>query len=153
MAQPEIEWSQETIDHGITALEHLGAFAAQLGMKLLLKASSTEAGQPARLIEMLTAGRFRTVMLALNTAEASIAPGLQNAFAEAGDRLQALYLADLGTLSGLWPGTGLVDWPQVRALAKTLPGDAALVLETEPDSRRSRAEVRQLIQKAFELVS
>lgn len=151
LAQPEDVWSPEIIERGITVLEHLGAFAAQLGMKLLLKAESSEVGQPARLQEILAAGRFRNIHFALDTAEVSIAPGLKNAFESLGDKLKAVYLSDRGGSSILWPGEGTIDWPQVRELVNTLPEDAALVLATTPQTQLTDAALNEKISRAFAL--
>ncbi len=150
LAHPETEWTPETQEHGVTALEHLGVFAAQSGMKLLLKADSSNAGKPERLLEILAAGRFRTVQLALNTADAF---GTQHAYDLPHDLLKAVYLTDLSAGAQVWPGEGSVDWPAVRGQINSLPDDMAVVLSTNSSNANGGTPQHEKIRRAFALVS
>jgi sugar phosphate isomerase/epimerase len=123
-------WSARTLEHAISALEHLGAFAAPLGIKLLVKNGANEATEPEHLIEILTAGHFRNIGLALDTGEANASVGLQQSFDILGARTAAVYLRDNKghREEQLWPGEGAIDWVQARKAIQALPQETALVL-------------------------
>jgi sugar phosphate isomerase/epimerase len=152
LAGQEDAWSAEIVDHAITVLEHLGAFASQLGMKLLLESNANEVGRPDKLLEIFTAGRFRNISIALDTAEASLAPGLQNSFDALHGKLKAVYLSDLGTVGRSWPGTGSVNWVTVRELLRALPEDAAVVLNNPAPEGVAGDAINERVRQAFALV-
>src|SRR5581483_292627 len=51
-------WGLRALEHSITALEHLRAFANPLGVKLLIENLQGEVATPAHLIEVLTSGHL-----------------------------------------------------------------------------------------------
>ncbi len=152
LAGQEDDWSPETVEHAITVLEHLGAFASQMGMKLLLESNANEVGRPERLLEIFTAGRFRNIPVALDVAEASIAPGLQNAFDALRDKLRAVYLSDLAATGRCWPGTGSVDWAKVRELLRALPEETAVVVNQPAPEGVTGDAITEHVLRAFALV-
>lgn len=152
MANQEDSWSPEIVEHAITVLEHLGAFAAQFGMKLLLESNANEVGRPERLLEIFTAGRFRNISVALDIAEASLAPGLQYAFDALRDKLKAVYLSDFNSAGRCWPGTGSVDWGIVRELLRALPEEPAIVLSAPAPQGVAGDALYEQVRQAFALV-
>src|SRR5580658_5660521 len=59
-------WSQRTIENSITALEHLGAFARPLGVRLLVENLTSDPTTPERLITILEMGHFNSVGVCLD---------------------------------------------------------------------------------------
>jgi sugar phosphate isomerase/epimerase len=126
----EDSWSTRTLEHAISALEHLGAFAAPLGIKLLVKNGASEAAEPEKLIEILTTGHLRNIGLAIDTGEANASVGCKQCFDLMAARTVAVYLRDNkgNREEQLWPGEGSVDWAQVALAIGKLPAEAAVVL-------------------------
>lgn len=153
LAQPETEWTPATLEHGITVLEHLGVFASQAGMKLLLKSDGSAAGQPARLLEFIAAGRFRAVHVALNTTDAQAVSSLHNAIESPHDLVKAVYLTDKQGVVPVWPGQGSVRWPAVRDQIRCLPDDIAVVLSPARIDDQQDAPLHEKINRAFALVA
>ncbi len=65
-------WSTETLDLSLTAIEHLKAFAAPLGVQLLLENLQNDLAQPAHLIEIVRVGHFSTTGFCLDTGHAHL---------------------------------------------------------------------------------
>ena len=51
-------WSQRTIDYALTALEHLGAFARALGVRVLVENLTSEPTTPEHLVTILDLGHL-----------------------------------------------------------------------------------------------
>ncbi len=66
-------WSTETLDLSLTAIEHLKAFAAPLGVQLLLENLNNDLATPAHLVEITRVGHFDTVGFCLDTGHAHLA--------------------------------------------------------------------------------
>lgn len=147
-------WSARTLEHGITALEHLGAFAAPLGIKLLVKNGANEATEPEHLIEILTAGHFRNIGLALEMGEANASVGVQQAFDIFGTRTTAVYLRDNRghREEQLWPGEGTIDWEHARKAIQALPAETALVLSVSQLDEIGEDELVAKIKNTFDSV-
>ncbi len=147
-------WSARTLEHAITALEHLGAFAAPLGIKLLVKNGANEATEPERLIEILTAGHFRNISLALDTGEANASVGVQQAFDIFGARAAAVYLRDNKghREEQLWPGEGTIDWPHARKALQALPAETGLVLSVSQQEEIAEEDLILKIKATFDSI-
>ncbi len=127
-------WSTETLDLSLTAVEHLKAFAAPLGVQLLLENLNNNLATPAHLVEIARVGHFDTVGFCLDVGhahltqptvtdetgfdrhaqerlrdefgDAALKDGLAEAFQTFGSRLVELHLHDNSRMRDehLWPG-------------------------------------------------
>ncbi len=127
-------WATESLDLSLTAVEHLKAFAAPLGVQLLLENLTNDLATPAHLQEIVRVGHFDTVGFCLDLGhahltqptmpdetgfdcharerlreefgDAALKDGLAEAFQVFGDRLVELHLHDNGggRDEHLWPG-------------------------------------------------
>jgi len=124
-------WSPRTIEYSITALEHLGAFAHPLGVKLLVENLTSEPTTPERLVTILDMGHLTGVGVCLDLGHAHIAVGIAEAIAVLGSRIASVHVHDNHGFKDehLWPGDGTIDWPAAVAALKALPAPPATVLE------------------------
>src|SRR5580658_3245380 len=66
LGEREDGWSQRTVEYAINALEHLGAFAHPLGVKLLAENLLSEATTPEHLVSILELGHLNNVGICLD---------------------------------------------------------------------------------------
>ncbi|HXE09294.1 MAG TPA: sugar phosphate isomerase/epimerase [Acidobacteriaceae bacterium] len=69
----DTRWDDAAIEHSLTAIEHLKAFAGPLGLKLLLENTQNEVTTPAHLRHILEAGHFDTVGVSLDLGRLHLA--------------------------------------------------------------------------------
>jgi sugar phosphate isomerase/epimerase len=124
-------WSQRSIEYSITALEHLGAFAHPLGVKLLVENLTSEPTTPEHLVTVLEMGHLNNVGVCLDLGHAHITVGVAEAIAVLGNRVASVHVHDNHGVKDehLWPGDGTIDWPATVAALKALPAAPATVLE------------------------
>ena len=65
-----MSWSPRTIEYALTALEHLGAFARPLGVRLLVENLLSEATTPEHLVTILQMGHLTNVGVCLDLGHA-----------------------------------------------------------------------------------
>ena len=83
------------LEHSLTAIEHLKAFAHPLGMKVLLENLHNEVATPEHLMEVLKLGHFSTVGVCLDVGHAHLSDeGIEGAFAVLKGRIAELHLHD-----------------------------------------------------------
>src|ERR1700728_4987331 len=75
LGQREDRWSPRTLEHAMTAIEHLTAFARPLGVKLLLENIENEVTESPNLVEIIRIGHFKDVGVCLDVGHAYLAPG------------------------------------------------------------------------------
>ncbi len=80
-------WSPRTIEYAITALEHLGAFARPLGVRLLVENLLSEPTTPEHLVEILHIGHLTKVGVCLDLGHANMTVGVAEAIATLGSRI------------------------------------------------------------------
>lgn len=124
-------WSPRTIEYALTALEHLGAFARPLGVRLLVENLLSEATTPEHLIAILEMGHLNNVGICLDLGHAHISAGVRDAITTLGRRIVSVHAHDNhGTRDEhLWPGEGTLDWPSAIDGLKGLAEPPATVLE------------------------
>ena len=124
-------WSQRTIEYALTALEHLGAFAKPLGVKLLVENLTNDATTPEHLVTILDLGHLDNVGVCLDLGHANMTVGIAEAVSVLGPRIMSLHVHDNhGTRDEhLWPGDGTIDWPATAKLLNGLAAPPATVLE------------------------
>ncbi len=139
LGQKDDTWSPRSLEHSLTAIEHLKAFAHPLGVKILLQNLQNEITTPEHLLEIVKVGHFDTVNVALDLAHAYLAAptdngqpnaGIDAAFELLGARVGQVKLHDNHGQKDehLWPGSGTIDWANVaRHLARLKPQTAAIL--------------------------
>lgn len=125
------EYSQRAVEHAVTAIEHLKAFAGPLGVRIALENILNDITTPEHLLEILTAGRFGNVGVCLDTGHANIAGGTAEAIAVLLPHIITTHIHDNGGEKDehLWPGDGTIEWATVMAALDSAPRTHAAVLE------------------------
>jgi len=132
-------WSQHAIEFALTALEHLGAFARPLGVRLLVENLLNEVTTPAHLVTILETGHLENVNVCLDLGHANITVGTADAISTLGSRIASVHVHDNHATKDehLWPGDGIINWPVTTSALKSLADPPAAVLEishTLPDA-------------------
>lgn len=131
LGEREDGWSQRTIDYSLTALEHLGAFAKALGVKLLVENLTNDATTPEHLMTMLDLGHLDNVGVCLDLGHAHMTVGIPDAVSVLGNRIVSMHVHDNHGMKDehLWPGDGNIDWDTTAKLLSKLASPPAAVLE------------------------
>ncbi|MGA2907028.1 MAG: sugar phosphate isomerase/epimerase family protein [Terracidiphilus sp.] len=153
LGERDDSWSQRTIELALTALEHLGAFAGPLGVRLLVENLLSEATTPEHLVMILEMGHLDNVGVCLDLGHANITTGTAAAIATLGGRIASVHVHDNHGLKDehLWPGDGTIDWPETVKALKALTPPPATVLEISYTLPEAHAELPAQIEKAFGL--
>ncbi|HEY9125520.1 MAG TPA: sugar phosphate isomerase/epimerase family protein [Acidobacteriaceae bacterium] len=124
-------WSPRALEHGLTALEHLEAFARPLGVRLLVENILNEPTTPAHIEAILDLGHLTGVGVCLDLGHAHIAGNFDEMITTLRSRIAALHVHDNHMVRDehLWPGEGTIDWPATAKALKKLPAPPAAVLE------------------------
>jgi sugar phosphate isomerase/epimerase len=124
-------WSQRTMEFAETALEHLGAFARPLGVRVLVENLLSEATTPEHLVTILDLGHLDSTGVCLDLGHAHISIGVTEAISVLGHRIVSMHVHDNhGTRDEhLWPGDGTIDWGAAREAVQSLQAPPAAVLE------------------------
>ena len=127
----EDAWSQRTIDYAMTALEHLGAFASALGVRVLIENLTNDVTTPERLVTILELGHLTNIGVCLDLGHANMTVGIPEAIGALGNRIVSLHVHDNHGLKDehLWPGDGAIDWNDTTKRLNALATPPAAVLE------------------------
>jgi sugar phosphate isomerase/epimerase len=146
-------WSPRSLEHSLTAIEHLKAFAAPLGVRLLLENLQNEVTTPEHLLEIVRVGHFTTVGFCLDVGHAQLAGpeqnrGVEEAFKMLGPSLGEVHLHDNHGQKDehLWPGTGSLDAENLHRHLALLPPAVPVLLEIAHDLNETPATVAQKMQ-------
>jgi sugar phosphate isomerase/epimerase len=152
LGQREDAWSPRTIEYSITALEHLGAFARPLGVRLLVENLTSEPTTPEHLVLILEMGHLNNVGVCLDLGHAHITVGVAQAIATLGSHVASIHVHDNHGLKDehLWPGDGTIDWPSAVGALKSLAGPPAAVLEIGHSHGDSPSAVSARIEQSFQ---
>jgi sugar phosphate isomerase/epimerase len=155
LGERDDSWSQRTIEHAITALEHLGAFAHPLGVRLLVENLVSEPTTPAHLLTILEMGHLPNVGVCLDLGHAHITAGVDEAIATLGAHIGSVHVHDNHGLKDehLWPGDGTINWPTTVEALKALAAPPATVLELAKAFGDTPAELPARIEQSFNLFS
>jgi sugar phosphate isomerase/epimerase len=131
LGEREDRWSPRTLEHAMTAIEHLQAFARPLGVKLLLENIQNEVTESPNLVEIVRIGHFKDVGVCLDTGHAHIGGGIATTIAELKPLIRSAHIHDNHGQKDehLWPGDGTIAWPETIKDLFTAPQLAAAVLE------------------------
>jgi sugar phosphate isomerase/epimerase len=147
-------WSPRTIEYAITALEHLGAFAHPLGVRLLVENLLSEATTPEHLVEILRIGHLDSTGVCLDLGHAHISVGIADAISTLGPRILSVHVHDNHGEKDehLWPGDGDIDWPRAVKALLGLAASPAIVLEPHQSlSEIANADLTARIAQSFAL--
>ena len=166
-------WDEPALERSLTAIEHLKAFAAPLGVRLLLQNLQNEVATPEHLLAILKTGHFDSVGVCLDVGHLHLAmpaegapqdSGVAAAVELLGSRITQVHLHDnhgafahVGALSNtvdskdehLWPGLGSIDWPAVSSALATLPAATPGILEIATDRDEPAESVTRKAEAAF----
>jgi sugar phosphate isomerase/epimerase len=166
-------WDESALERSLTAIEHLKAFAAPLGVRLLLQNLQNDVTTPDHLLTILKTGHFDSVGVCLDVGHlhlampASDAPhdsGVGAAIELLGSRIAQVHLHDnhgafahIGALSTsvdmkdehLWPGSGTIDWPSVSSALVALPAATPGILEIATDRDEPPESVTRKAEAVF----
>jgi sugar phosphate isomerase/epimerase len=153
LGEPTDAWSPRTIESALTALEHLGAFARPLGVRLLVENLPGESTTPEHLAIILEMGHLNNVGVCLDLGHAHLAPGIPDAIATLSNRIASVHVHDNHGLKDehLWPGDGTIDWPTTAKNLKALAMPPATVLEVTSKQAPALDALPARIEKAFEI--
>ncbi len=145
-------WSPRTIEYAITALEHLGAFARPLGVRLLVENLLSEPTTPEHLVTILEMGRLSNVGFCLDLGHAHVTVGVADAMATLGARIASVHVHDNHAAKDehLWPGDGTINWDATVKALKKLETPPATVLEIGQNLGETPASIPAKIEQAFE---
>ena len=153
LGEREDGWSQRSIEYAITALEHLGAFAHPLGVRLLVENLTSEPTTPEHLVTILDLGHLPNVGICLDLGHAHITVGVAEAIATLGARIATVHVHDNHAVKDehLWPGEGTIDWPATVTALKALAAPPSAVLEIHYSLGSDLAALPAKIEPAFAL--
>jgi len=152
LGEREDTWDGRALEHSISALEHLKAFASPLGVKLLVENLQGEVARPANLVEILAVGHFQDIGVCLDVGHAHLGEGVAAALMELRSRVRSSHLHDnKGDKDAhLWPGEGTIDWSETLGGLKAAPQTPAGVLEIHYALGESVETVGEKAKRAFE---
>lgn len=146
-------WSPRSVEYALTALEHLGAFAGPLGVRLLVENILSESTTPEHLLLILHMGHLDNIGVCLDLGHAHIEPGIAEAIGILGDRIVSVHTHDNHGVKDehLWPGEGTIDWPAATQSLKALAKPPAIVLEIAHNPAEPPAAIPGRIEQAYAL--
>jgi sugar phosphate isomerase/epimerase len=152
LGQKDDKWSPRSLEHSLTAIEHLKAFAHPLGVKILLENLQNEVTTPEHLLEIVRVGHFDKVGICLDIGHAHLSDGGIDAAIELlKPRIAELHLHDnQGTRDEhLWPSSGSIDWTNVARHIATLPANIPGIIEIAHDLEETAESVTKKATAAF----
>lgn len=151
LGERDDKWSPRTIEYALTALEHLGAFAHPLGVRLLVENLRSETTTPQRLMTILDLGHLNSTRVCLDLGHAHIDPGVNEAIGVLGNRISAVHVHDNHGIKDehLWPGEGTIDWPAAAKALNDLAEPPIAVLELATLKGDPPADLHERIEQAF----
>ena len=146
-------WSPRSIEYAQTALEHLGAFAQPLGVRIMVENLLSEPTTPEHLMMILEMGHLSNIGTCLDLGHAHITVGVDAAIGTMGDRIKQVHVHDNQGLKDdhLWPGDGSIDWPAAVQGLKNLKEPPAIVLEISQNLGDTQDTIAAKAEMAFGL--
>ena len=145
-------WSPRSIEYALTALEHLGAFAQPLGVRIVVENLLSEPTTPEHLVMILEMGHLNNVGICLDLGHAHITVGVDAAIGTMSNRITSVHVHDNhGTKDEhLWPGDGTIDWDATAEALKNLEKPPAIVLEISQSLGETPATIPAKVAQGFE---
>jgi sugar phosphate isomerase/epimerase len=147
----EDTWNARTLEHSLTALEHLQAFARPLGVKLLVENLQNEVTEPQNILEILNTGHFSDIGVCLDAGHAHLGAGIPTVLEQLKGQLRSSHIHDnRGDKDNhLWPGEGSIDWPATMTELKSAPKLQAAVLEIHYSVAEPQESISARMAEAF----
>jgi sugar phosphate isomerase/epimerase len=168
-------WSPRSLEHSLTAIEHLKAFAHPLGVRILLENLQNEITSPEHLLEIIHVGHFDRVGICLDIGHAHLSQpeeniGVNSAFELLQPRIAQLHLHDNHGQKDdhCWPGTvatnpGVpgpaagtpdhgIDWTNAAKHIANLPPNTPGILEIAHELEETQESVPTKATQAFDLL-
>ena len=125
------EWSPRTLDHAVTAIEHMRVFGKPLGVNLLLENIQNEVTKAEHLLEVVRVGHFKDVGVCFDIGHAHFGEGVESTLAQLKPLIGSTHLHDNHGEKDehLWPGEGTIAWEPAMEELKTAPRSPAALLE------------------------
>jgi sugar phosphate isomerase/epimerase len=144
-------WSLRTLEYATTALEHLGAFAKPLGVRVTVENLTSEATTPEHLMMILEMAHLDNIGVCLDLGHAHMTVGVPEAIATLGKRISQVHVHDNHGFKDehLWPGDGTIDWPTTSAGLQKI-GAPPAVLEISYSLENDLASISSRAQAAFD---
>jgi sugar phosphate isomerase/epimerase len=154
LGENDDKWSPRTIEFAITALEHLGAFARPLGVRLLVENLLSEATTPEHLLTILEMGHLSKVGVCLDLGHAHVTASVAEGIGTVGSQLASAHVHDNhGTRDEhLWPGDGSIEWTTTAKALNDLTSSPAIVLEISYALYDEPTSVSERIWKSFQML-
>jgi sugar phosphate isomerase/epimerase len=175
LGQKDDTWSPRSLEHSLTAIEHLKAFAHPLGVRILLENLQNEITTPEHLLEIIHVGHFDRVGICLDIGHAHLSQpeeniGVNTAFELLQPRIAHLHLHDNHGQKDehCWPGTlapnpgtprptsgtpdHSIDWANVAKHIATLPAKTPGILEIAHELEETQESVPTKATQAFDLL-
>jgi len=159
LGQKDDPWNPRALEHSLTAIEHLKAFAHPLGVRILLENLQNEVTTPEHLLEIVRVGHFDRVGICLDIGHAQLAGpdkniGVDAAFELLKPRIAQLHLHDNHGLKDdhLWPGSGGVDWVNLAKHLAALPASTPGILEIAHELEETPETAADHAVRAFDLL-
>ena len=148
-------WSPRTMEYATTALEHLGAFAKPLGVRVLVENLTSDASTPEHLMTLLDISHLDQIGVCLDLGHAHMSSGVAEAIGVLGPRIAQVHVHDNHGLKDdhLWPGDGTIEWPATIATLRDLPSEPAAVLEIGFDLEANPTAIPERIQRSFQMLA
>jgi sugar phosphate isomerase/epimerase len=154
LGEREDTWSPRTVEHAMTAIEHLQAFARPIGVKLLLENILNEVTEAAHLAEIVRIGHFKDVGVCFDTGHAHIKGEMPAAIAELSPLIRTAHIHDNHGQKDehLWPGKGTIPWTETMKDLGAASQLAAAVLEIHYLPEEAPEHVASRAAEAFKLL-
>jgi sugar phosphate isomerase/epimerase len=154
LGEREDGWSQRSMEYASNALEHLGVFAAPLGVRLLVENLISEPTTPQHLLDVLETNHLDSVGVCLDLGHAHLTVGVTEAITTLGKRIHSVHVHDNKGQKDehLWPGDGGIDWPATVAALKAMDTAPAAVLEVSHTLADVPIALQARIEQAFALL-
>ena len=145
------EWSPRAIEFSATALEHLGAFARPLGVRLLVENLLSDVTTPEHLVAILEMGHLDSVGICLDLGHAHMTVGTASAIASFGARIATVHVHDNHAIKDehLWPGDGTIDWPATAKSIQAVAKPDAIVIELDHHLSDAPATLPARMERSF----
>lgn len=146
-------WSPRTLEYALTALEHLGAFARPLNVRLLVENLTGEPTTPEHLSAILDIGHLTNVGVCLDLGHAHATVSIPEAIFTLNNLIAAVHVHDNHGMKDehLWPGDGTIDWPATIQALRALAVPPAMVLEISSTLALPNDSLQARIEQAFAL--
>ncbi len=145
-------WSLRTMEYATTALEHLGAFARPLGVRVTVENLTSDATTPEHLMMILEMAHLDNIGICLDLGHANITVGVAEAISRLGKRIAEVHVHDNHGFKDehLWPGEGTIDWRATSTALWGTPTPPPAVLEISYSLDLDSASLPGHVQAAFD---